>query len=348
MHKIAPMHEVIIALDGMGGDHAPKSVILGAELALKTLPKHRVHFRIFGQERVIRPLLRQAPLLEASCEFIHAKDAVSPDEKPSIAIRSGRESSMQLAINSVKNGEAHAMVSSGNTGALMAMAKITLRTLPQISRPAIIGVMPSTKGKMVMLDLGANVECDATNLFEFAIMGEAFARIILGIEKPKIGLLNIGSEEMKGKDSIRLAATMLKETKLPINFYGYVEANDITQGKVDVVVTDGFSGNVALKAIEGMAKLYKHFLQQAFSSSLLAKLSYLLVKPALKKIYKSGDHRNYNGAMFVGLNGIVVKSHGSTDEVGFCNAIKVAYELASAKINEQIAAELLDINSEVI
>lgn len=339
------MEEVVIALDLMGGDHAPGAVIRGAELALKLLPRGKVFFKLFGQEEVVRPLLDSSPLLLQCSEFNHADSVVSSEEKPSVAIRAGRDSSMQLAINAVKNKQAAAVVSSGNTGALMAMAKITLRTLSQISRPAIIAVLPTTKGKIVMLDLGANVECDATNLFEFAIMGEAFARIILGIERPKIGLLNIGSEEMKGKDSIKLAATMLKESDLPLNFHGYIEANDITEGLVDVVVTDGFSGNVALKAIEGTARLYKHFMRQAFSSSWLAKLSYFLIKPALKKLNTAGDHRNYNGAMFVGLNGIVVKSHGGSDEVGFANAIKVAYELASAKINEQIANELLDTNN---
>lgn len=346
MSRINTMEEVVIALDCMGGDKAPDAVINGAELALGMLPQGRVFFKLFGNEKQVRPLLNKTPLLQKYSEFIHTNSVVSAEEKPSIAIRTGRDSSMQLAINAVKAKEAVAVVSSGNTGALMAMSKVSLRTLPQISRPAIIAILPTTKGKIVMLDLGANVECDATNLFEFAIMGEAFARIILGKSKPKIGILNIGSEEMKGRDSIRLAANMLKDSGLPISFHGYVEANEITEGVVDVVVTDGFSGNVALKAIEGTARLYKHFLKQAFLSSWLTKLSYFLIKPALKKLYTAGDHRYYNGAMFVGLNGIVVKSHGSMDDVGFANAIKVAYELAHAKINEQIADELLDINLE--
>jgi glycerol-3-phosphate acyltransferase PlsX len=345
MHNSSPMNEIVIALDGMGGDQAPKSVIQGAELILKSTPQNKIFFKIFGDKNVIQPLLDQSPLLSSHSELIHTSQVVTADEKPSIALRMGRESSMQLAINAVKTGQAASMVSAGNTGALMAMSKVSLRTLPQISRPAIAAIMPSTKGRIVMLDLGANVECDATNLFEFAIMGEAFARIILGIDKPKIGLLNIGSEETKGKDSIRLANTMLKETLLPINFHGYIEANNITEGIVDVIVTDGFSGNVALKAIEGSVKLYKHFLKQAFSSSLFAKLAYLLIRPILKKLTITADHRYYNGAMFVGLNGIVVKSHGSMDHIGFANAIKVAYELAHANINKQIADELLDINS---
>ncbi len=341
------MNEIVIALDGMGGDLAPNSVIYGAELSLKILPKNKVFFQIFGDQKIIQPLLNHAALLRSYCELIHTSHTISAEEKPSVAIRVGRESSMQLAINAVKNGHAAAMVSSGNTGALMAMSKVTLRTLPQISRPAIAAIIPSTKGDVVMLDLGANVECDATNLFEFAIMGEAFAKIVLGINKPKIGLLNIGSEEMKGKDSIRLAGTMLRETKLPINFYGYIEANDISEGIVDVVVTDGFTGNVALKAIEGTAKLYKHFLKEAFSSSLLNKLCYFVAKPALQKLAITADHRYYNGAMFVGLNGIVVKSHGSMDSIGFANAIKTTYELATANINKQIADELLDIYGKI-
>lgn len=346
MHNNSKKSEIIIALDCMGGDKAPQSVIMGAELALSILPKNKVFFKLFGNQNSIKPLLDQTKLLRNNSDLTHTTQIVSANEKPSVAIRTCRESSMQLAINAVKNEQATAMVSAGNTGALMAMSKIALRTLPQITRPAIAGIMPSIKGMSVMLDLGANVECDAENLFEFAIMGEAFARVILGIEKPKIGLLNIGSEEMKGKDSIRLAGAMLKETDLPINFYGYIEANDIAEGTVDVIVTDGFSGNVALKAIEGSVRLYKHFLKEAFSKSLLSKLCYFIAKPALKNLAKTADHRLYNGAMFVGLNGIVVKSHGSMDHIGLANAIKVAFELSSADINKQIADELLEIKRE--
>jgi glycerol-3-phosphate acyltransferase PlsX len=346
MDNSSKTSEIIIALDCMGGDQAPKSVIMGAELALSILPKNKIFFKLFGNQNHINPLLQQTKLLRSSSDLTHTTQTVSAHEKPSVAIRMCRESSMQLAINAVKTEQAAAMVSAGNTGALMAMAKISLRTLPQITRPAIVAIMPSIKGRSVMLDLGANVECDATNLFEFAIMGEAFSRIIFGIEKPTIGLLNIGSEEVKGKDSVKLANTMFKETYLPINYFGYIEANDIAEGTVDVIVTDGFSGNVALKAIEGSAKLFKHFLKDAFSNSLLTKISYFLAKPALKKLATTADHRLYNGAMFVGLNGIVVKSHGSMDHVGLANAIKVAFELANADINKQIADELLEIKSE--
>ncbi len=347
MDNSSKTNEVIIALDCMGGDQAPKSVIMGAELALSTLlPKNKVFFKLYGNQNYINPLLQQTKLLRQNSDLTHTTQVVSAHEKPSVAIRICRESSMQLAINAVKTEQAIAMVSAGNTGALMAMSKIALRTIPQITRPAIAAIMPSIKGRSVMLDLGANVECDATNLFEFAIMGEAFARIILGIEKPTIGLLNIGSEETKGKDSVKLANTMLKETDLPINYFGYIEANDIAEGTVDVIVTDGFSGNVVLKAIEGSARLFKHFLKNAFSGSLINKLSYFLAKPALKKLSTTADHRLYNGAMFVGLNGIVVKSHGSMDHVGLANAIKVAFELANADINKQIADELLEIKNE--
>lgn len=332
---------MVIAIDAMGGDHAPLAVIEGAELALKSLPKTKIFFQLYGIEEKIAPLVAKSPLLQKHSEIIPCETVVSAEEKPSMAIRTGRHSSMQYAINAVKNKEAAAVVSAGNTGALMAMSKITLRTLPQISRPAIIAVMPTVKGDIVMLDLGANVECDAANLHEFAVMGEAFARIILGVEKPRIGLLNIGSEESKGKDSIKLAHSLLSEANLPtMDFVGYIEANDIAEGVVDVVVTDGFSGNIALKAIEGTAKLFKHVLKKAFSSSWLAKIGYLLIASSLNKIYKAIDPRNYNGAMFIGLNGIVVKSHGGMDAKGIANAIKAAFELANAKINEQIASEL--------
>lgn len=341
MTNISPSR-INIALDAMGGDKAPESVIKGAELFLTSNPSKSTYFQIFGDRNKLNHLVNNCPKLKDHSELFHTEQVVSPEEKPSSAIRNCRKSSMQLAINAVKERKAECCVSAGNTGALMAMAKITLRPQAAITRPAICGIMPSMKKHIVMLDLGANVECDATNLYQFAIMGEAFARIVLKIRAPKIGLLNIGSEDLKGKDSVKLAHKMLNETNLPIDYRGYIEGNQIVQGNFDVIVTDGFSGNIALKSIEGSVKLFSHFLRESFNSSLLSKLRYLFARPSLRDTKNSLDPRFFNGAMFVGLKGIVIKSHGSMDEVGVASAIKVAYDLAAAKIQDQIAEELKD------
>jgi glycerol-3-phosphate acyltransferase PlsX len=257
---------------------------------------------------------------------------------------------MRLAIDAVKEGHAAGVVSAGNTGALMAMAKIALRMLPGIDRPAIASFFPTSKGESVMLDLGANVECDANNLVQFALMGEVFARTVLGLTNPSVGLLNVGSEEMKGHEELRAAAAILRETHLPIRFEGFVEGDDVPAGTVDVVVTDGFTGNVALKIAEGTAKLYSGFLKGAFASSFLAKIGYVFAKSALAKVRLRTDPRRYNGAMFVGVNGIVVKSHGGTDALGFANAIGVAVDMATHGFNDKIKAELarLGVTSEPV
>lgn len=279
------------------------------------------------------------PALAGAYTIRHAPDAVSADAKPGQVLRTGRQSSMWLAADAVAKGEAAGVVSAGNTGALMAVSKFVLRTLPGIDRPAIAGFFPTERGESVMLDLGANVDCNANNLIEFAVMGEVFARALLNIEKPTVGLLNVGSEEMKGNDAVRQAAAVLKDGGLPIRFYGFVEGTDIGLGTVDVIVTDGFTGNIALKTAEGMAKLYSRFLKDAFKSSWLAKLGYLLAKPALHKVKMRTDPRRYNGAMFLGLNGIAVKSHGGTDAIGFANAIGVAVDLVTHGFNERIKQE---------
>src|SRR5579883_2132393 len=241
----------------MGGDHAPEMVIAGANLAHRRFPD--VHFLLFGDEARISPLLDRNAVLKPLCEIRHTPDFVANEDKPSVALRSGRRSSMRLAIDAVEGGEAAAVVSAGNTGALMAMSKIVLRMVPGIDRPAIASYFPTMRGESVMLDLGANVECDADNLVQFAVMGEVFARTVLGVSQPSIGLLNVGSEEQKGHEEVRAAATLLRNTDLPVHFHGFVEGDDITAGTVDVVVTDGFSGNIALKTAEGTAKLYSEF-----------------------------------------------------------------------------------------
>ena len=246
---------------------------------------------------------------------------------------------MWLAIEAVKEGEAAGVVSAGNTGALMAMAMLQLRTLPGIDRPAIASFFPTLKGESVMLDLGANVECDANNLVQFAVMGEVFSRCVLGLTQPTIGLLNVGTEEVKGHEELKFAAQILRQSNLPIRFHGFVEGNDIAGGTVDVIVTDGFSGNVALKTAEGTAKLISQFLREAFKSSLAARLGYVLARRGLMKLQRRVDPRRYNGAMFVGLNGICVKSHGGTDALGFANAIGVAHDMAAGNFNERIREE---------
>jgi glycerol-3-phosphate acyltransferase PlsX len=327
-----------IALDAMGGDHAPQMVIKGARIASKRFPQAR--FLLFGDEHRLSPLLAKASKLAARCTVRHTSDVVPNDMKPSVALRQGRQSSMRLAIDAVRDGEAAGVVSAGNTGALMAMAKFSLKMLGGIDRPAIASFFPTMRGESVMLDLGANVECDANNLVQFAVMGDVFARTVLGCMQPSIGLLNVGSEDMKGHDELRAAAAMLRSTALPIQFHGFVEGDDIPAGTVDVVVTDGFTGNVALKTAEGTAKLYTEFLRGAFRSSLVARFGYLFARHALQKVRNRTDPRRYNGAILLGLNGIVVKSHGGTDAPGFANAIGVAIDMAANGFNEKIRGEL--------
>lgn len=329
-----------VALDCMGGDNAPFSVVKGAQIIAKKNPN--IHFLLFGDSAKITPILQHCPHLNTRYTLIHTEEFISADEKPSIALRKGTKSSMRLAINAVKDEEAHVAVSAGNTGALMAISKIVLRPLPSIDRPAIVTSIPNQKKTgTVLLDMGANVECGPEVLYQFAIMGHAFARVVLKIDQPSIGILNIGSEDLKGHDDVKGAAVLLKASHhLKDCFYGYVEGDDILKGTVDVVVTDGFSGNITLKAIEGTAKLISSLVKEGFKNSLLAKIGYLLAGYSIRKATKTMDPRLHNGAMLVGLNGVVVKSHGGTDAPGFSNAIKVAISLVENKINQQITEEL--------
>ena len=331
-----------LSLDAMGGDKAPEIVVKGMELARVRYP--RVHFLLFGDEKRIRPLLTNEATA-ACCEIRHTDEAVTDDAKPSQVLRSGRQTSMWKAIDAVKAGEAAGVVSAGNTGALMAMAKLIMRPLPGIARPAICAMLPTRVGETVMLDLGANAQCDARNLVEFAIMGECFARAMLGMERPTVGLLNIGSEDLKGTDVLRDAAAQLRSASLDMEFHGFVEGDDITKGTVDVVVTDGFTGNIALKTAEGTAKLYSEFLRSAIKSSWLAQFGMLFAKPVISQVMARTDPRRYNGALFVGLNGVVVKSHGGTDQVGFANAIGVAVDMVARDLNARIADELTHVTA---
>lgn len=331
--------KLTIALDCMGGDRAPQIVIEGADRIAAT--NLNISFLLFGDSKKIMPIINHCRYLKGRYNLIHTSEFISADEKPSNALRRGTNSSMRLAIDAVKEGKADVIVSAGNTGALMAISKIVLRPLPSIDRPAIVTSIPNKKGKgTVFLDMGANVECDANVLFQFAVMGHAFARSVLKVANPKIGVLNIGSEELKGNENVRNVANMLRNSDLKEHFHGYVEGDDITKGTVDVVVTDGFTGNISLKSIEGAVKLVSGVIKEGFTSSIWSKIGYIFASTAISKATKVMDPRMHNGAMLVGLNGVVVKSHGSTDALGFSNAIKVAISLVENKINEQIIIEL--------
>ncbi len=316
---------ITIALDAMGGEQAPSMVLKGADMALQRYPDLR--FMLFGQEDALRPMLAKLPRLAVAVTLHHTSEVVLDDAKPSLALRGGRQSSMRLAIDAVADGRADGVVSAGNTGALMAMAKFVLKTLPGIDRPAIASFFPTRRGESVMLDLGANVECDAENLVQFALLGDAFARTVLGLVEPTVGLLNVGSEDLKGNDAVRAASLRLRGALTPIRFYGFIEGDDIAAGTVDVVVTDGFTGNIAVKTAEGTAKLFSEFLFAAFHHSPMARVGYLFARGALRKLRIRIDPRRYNGAVFLGLGGIAVKSHGSTDALGFANAIGLAADM---------------------
>lgn len=330
--------QAIIAIDVMGGDNAPDAAISGADLFLK---KHKdVYFLLYGDEVKVRPLLDKTKFLKKNSDLIDCKKYISSEDNITVALKNSRGTSMRTAIESVKNGDADAVVSSGNTGALMALSKICYKTLDGIDRPAISSIVPTmNNGASVLLDMGANSHCDANNIWQFAVMGDAYAKVVLGKDSPSIGVLNIGSEDMKGNEVVRVAHQMIQESDM-LNYQGYVEGNDITSGKVDVVVTDGFTGNVALKAVEGTAVMCKHYLKRGFKSSPLSLLGYLLSALSLKKVFSNLDPRNYNGGMFLGLNGITIKSHGCSDAKGVANAIKVARKLILNKINDKIIEEL--------
>ena len=322
-----------LAVDAMGGDHAPDIVVSGLGIAAERHPSAR--FLLVGDEARLEPLLARDKRTAAVCTIRHTQDAVSSDCKPTVALRM-RSASMRLAIDAVARGEAHGVVSAGNSGALLALSKIVLKTLPGIDRPAMAAIMPSARGDVVMLDLGANVACDARNLVEFSLLGDMFARTVLGLTAPTIGVLNVGSEELKGDDRVRRAAEIIRASHIGSQFHGFVEGHDIAAGTTDVVVTDGFTGNVALKTGEGALKLVTDLLRQIFSSSLTSKMGYLLAKPGLEQMKVWLDPRRYNGAVMLGLNGVVVKSHGGTDAEGFAHATDVAVDMVAHRFNDRI------------
>jgi glycerol-3-phosphate acyltransferase PlsX len=308
----------------MGGDHGTAVIVNGIAMAMKKSPNMRPI--LVGDETLIQKELSKHNDLQ-SVEIVHTTDIVPAGEKPSVALRNGKNTSMRLAINLVQEGKADAAVSCGNTGALMAMALIALRTIEGIDRPALAANLPTIDAKCCMLDLGANIDCTAEHLVQFALMGETFSRVVNGNDNPSIGLLNVGAEEQKGNAVLREAASMLMASKSEINYYGFVEGNDITMGAVDVVVSDGFSGNIALKTAEGTAKFITTLLRRSLKSSLLAKIGYLFVRSALKPLRSKLNPQRYNGAVLLGLNGIVVKSHGSANDEGVAYAINTAIQM---------------------
>ncbi|MFQ5786096.1 MAG: phosphate acyltransferase PlsX [Alphaproteobacteria bacterium] len=337
---------VTVALDAMGGDHAPEVVVRGANVACVRHPG--VRFLLFGDEDRLKALLGHYSRLAGVSTMRHSEDVVGADDRPSVALRQGRHSSMRMAIDAVRAGEADGIVSAGNTGALMAMAKTVLKTLPGIHRPAIASIVPTMRGETVMLDLGANVEGTADNLVQFAVMGEVFSRTVLGVVKPTVGIVNIGIEEIKGNETVRAAAKQLQTGRLPIEFHGFIEGDDITAGTVDVVVTEGFTGNVAIKTAEGTARMYSTFLRAAFRQTLFSRLGYMLARRSLATLRDRVDPRRYNGGMFLGLNGIAVKSHGATDVFGFANAIGFAYDMVAQGFNDTVIAELNQLHANLV
>jgi glycerol-3-phosphate acyltransferase PlsX len=322
-----------LAVDAMGGDHAPTTVVEGVAIAAERHPGAR--FLLAGDEARLHPLLERLKRAGACCAVRHAPDIIPNDAKVAVALRM-KQASMRVAIDAVAAGEAQGVVSAGNSGALLALSKIIMKTLPGIERPAMAAIMPSARGDVVMLDLGANLACDARNLVEFSLLGDMFARTVLGLTAPTVGLLNVGSEELKGHEFVRQAADILRRTHIGAQFCGFVEGHDIAAGTVDVVVTDGFTGNVALKTGEGALKLVGELLKQIFSSSLSARLGYLLARPGLDQMRIWLDPSRYNGAVLLGLNGMVVKSHGGTDAAGFAHAIDVAVDMVTHRFNERL------------
>jgi phosphate acyltransferase len=337
---------VTLALDAMGGDNGPDIVVPGAAMANVRHPECR--FMFFGDEARITPLLAKHPKLKAVSSVHHADIAITMDEKPSQALRRGRhKAGMWKTIEAVRDGQAQAAVSAGNTGALMAMSRFVLKTIPGIDRPAIAAMWPTEKNESIVLDVGATVGADARQLIEFAVMGEAMATCAFNLERPTVGLLNIGTEEIKGNEAIKEAARLIRELELPIAYHGFVEGDDIGKGTVDVVVTEGFTGNIALKAAEGTAKQIANFLRAALSSSIMSKIGAAIAYGAFKALKDRMDPRKHNGGLLLGLNGVVVKSHGGTDALGFATAIDVAIDMVRDRLIERIAADVKEVNQKL-
>ncbi len=325
----------------MGGDHGPSVIVPGAAIALERKPDSL--FTFFGDEKLIAPLLDARPALKAASTVVHTDVAVRMDDKPSQALRAGRKtSSMWLAIDAVKAGAADVTVSAGNTGALMLMSTLNLRTMAGVERPALAAIWPTLRGESIVLDMGATIGADARQLVDFAVMGGAMAKIVFDLDRPTVGLLNVGVEEMKGIEDVKGAAAILRAHDGDLIYHGFVEGDDIGKGTVDVVVTEGFTGNIALKTAEGTARQIGSFLRSAMASSWRNKLGYLLAKPAFDALRARMDPNNSNGAVFLGLNGVVIKSHGGTNAEGFAAAVEVGHDMARYELLAKISAGLRD------
>jgi len=327
----------------MGGDAGPGIVV--AALARSAQRHPGVRFIVHGDESKLEPLVARRGKLAGRVTIKHAAETVRMEEKPSLALRRGRNTSMWSAIDSVKQKEAAVVVSGGNTGALMAMSMFQLGVVDGISRPAIAALWPSKRGQSIVLDVGANIESDAEQLVDFAIMGSAYARAIMGIERPSVGILNVGTEDAKGNDAVKGAAHTLRHVSLPLEYSGFIEGDDISEGTVDVVVTDGFTGNVALKTAEGTAKVVVFFLRSALKRSFFGRLGAFIASGALNSLRRKLDPRSANGGVFLGLNGIVVKSHGGSDSIGFASALDMAIDMAKADIVRRIAADRAEMQT---
>jgi glycerol-3-phosphate acyltransferase PlsX len=330
----------------MGGDSGPETMVAGAANAWRR--RDDLSFLLFGDETAIAVELAKHRGLAAVCDIVHCDDVISGDEKPTQAIRRAKTSSMGRAIAAVKEGDAQATVSGGNTGAMMAMSKLALRTMPGIDRPALAALLPTLGANdLVMLDLGANTECDTNNLVQFAVMGAAYARVVLELERPRVQLLNIGTEELKGTDELKDAAAILRGSQhLHMRFDGFIEGDKLSRGDVDVVVTDGFSGNIALKSLEGTARFVTDLLKRAFTSSVRSKIGFLISRPATELLRHHLDPNNHNGAVFLGLNGLVVKSHGGANDAGVANAIRVAARMVREDLTRKIAEDLANVSAQ--
>ncbi len=333
-----------IAVDAMGGDHGPKEVIPALAMVLKRHPD--TFFFIFGDENKITPFLNHYPALKRQSKLHHTDKVINNDEKPSIALRSSKGSSMRLAIEAVKEGKAQAVVSAGNTGVLMAMAKTVLKTVPGIRRPALASLLPGIKSDTIVLDLGANVLVDGDALVQFAILGSIFARAQKKTERPSVGLLNVGSEDTKGPEHVRVASQILSQIEFPGEYKGFVEGDDIGKGSVDVIVADGYAGNIALKTAEGMGSLTKQYMIESFGSSPLAYLGAIFAFFSLRHLKKRLDPRRYNGGVFLGLNGICIKSHGGADALAFSNAVLMAVRLARLGYIDQTVKEIARLSEQ--
>lgn len=333
------INKIKLSIDAMGGDFGASASVEGASLALKKHPD--LFFNFYGNQDVLEDLLDNLHDLKKSSVVIHAQSVVPPDIRPTAVVRGYEDSGMRMAINAAKSGETDGVVSSGNTGALVVMAKTFIGMLPNIDRPTISSLVPSTNGCFVLLDMGANVICDAEILLQFAIMGSAYAKVVLQKDHPSVALLNIGSEPAKGRPEIKKAAEILQNYNGNINFTGYVEPHDMMRGVADVVVADGFSGNIAIKAMEGTALFLKHTLKEtAKNAGWQTKMGLALAKDFFNTVAKKMDHRELNGAALLGINSVIVKSHGHADPFAFSCAILSAYDIIKNRINKDISAEI--------